>query len=179
MLCTCTGTRRPVGETGGSKTQGRGAGRGITRPAQGAQRRGRLGKPGPAAQLHPCAREGGPLRRAPSRRQHAHGVLGTRCASKDVGMLERSVCNTVRDTRKGALRNGRDFRLGAHQRVAPGPPQADSPILEILERNIVVERFGRLRRLDFLDLRFKGPKEPYRPLVLFRTYAPRARMETN
>src|SRR5258708_40070372 len=71
----------PVGETGGSKAQGRGTGRGITRPAQGAKRRGRLGTPGPAAQLYPCAREGGPLRKGPSRKEDAHGVLGTRCAS--------------------------------------------------------------------------------------------------
>src|SRR5258708_32657070 len=69
----------PVGETGGSKAQGRGTGRGITRPAQGAQRRGRLGTPGPAAQLYPCAREGEPLRKGPSRKETAHGVLVTRC----------------------------------------------------------------------------------------------------
>src|SRR5882672_4384453 len=72
----------PIGETGGSKTQGRWAGRGITRPAQGAQRRGRLGTPGPAAQLYPCAREGGPLRKVPSTREDVHGVLATPCAPK-------------------------------------------------------------------------------------------------
>ena len=49
----------PVGETGGSKAQGRGTGRGITRPAQGVKRRGRLGRPGPAAQALPLLTRGG------------------------------------------------------------------------------------------------------------------------
>src|SRR5208282_5757420 len=46
----------PVGESGGSKEQGRMAGRGITRPAQ--AKRGRLGKPCQEAKLYPCATRG-------------------------------------------------------------------------------------------------------------------------
>jgi hypothetical protein len=57
----------------------------------------------------------------------AHGVPFTRRPSNDFVMLERSVCNTVRETRKGALLDGQYFWLGARQRVASGSPQADSP----------------------------------------------------
>src|ERR1700730_1134183 len=46
----------PVGETGGSREQGRMAGRGITPPAQ--AKRGRLGKPCQEAKLYPCATRG-------------------------------------------------------------------------------------------------------------------------
>ena len=47
-------------------------------------------------------------------------------------------------------------------RVEPGPPQADSPNLKNLERNIVVQCLGGMRRLDFLDFRIKRFKESYR-----------------
>jgi hypothetical protein len=63
--------RCPSARSGVAKRQGRGAGRGITRLAQ--AQRGKLGKRGPAAELHPCAARGAEPLRDPSHRC-AHGV---------------------------------------------------------------------------------------------------------
>jgi hypothetical protein len=57
----------PLAKPGVAKRKGDPAPRGITRPAQ--AQRGRLGKRGRAAQLYPCAREGGPLREKQSERE--------------------------------------------------------------------------------------------------------------
>jgi hypothetical protein len=82
--------RRPSARSGVAKRQGRGAGSGITRLVQ--AQRGKAGKPGPAAQLHPCAARGAePLRNSRERRRArctcCHGarqvaLAGGRCGTR-------------------------------------------------------------------------------------------------
>ena len=83
---------RPLAKPRVAKRKGDLAWRGISRPAQ--AHRGRLRNRGRAAQLYPCAHEGGPLSKKQSEKETVHGVPVTQRAQK--GCRKRPVCNTVR-----------------------------------------------------------------------------------
>src|SRR6267378_3755069 len=72
----------PVGETGVAKRKGAGPGGGSPGLHKEHSDAEGWGHPVPRRKLYPCAREGGPLRKGPSRKETAHGVLVTRCDPK-------------------------------------------------------------------------------------------------
>jgi hypothetical protein len=80
--------RCPSARSGVAKRQGRGAGRGIIRLAQ--AQRGKSGKPGHSAELHPCAARGAePLRNSWERKRARCGLDTVRQAALERGRFRR------------------------------------------------------------------------------------------